>query len=109
MVRAASHLLFQKDCSLLFTYRFSMAVIAATLRRKLHSSIKGAFPTRILELLCISLLLLPVSVLAQSVQNTQNSADSALRSGMRVDPSTLGLSFQLSLGSYPGRAGTSLP
>jgi hypothetical protein len=42
-------------------------------------------------------------------QDTNNTVDSGSRSGMRVDPSTLALGFQLSLGNYPGRAGTSLP
>ena len=64
---------------------------------------------RILRALFISLFLLPLSVWAQAVENTQNKADSALRSGMHVDPSTLSIGFQLSLGSFPGRAGSTLP
>lgn len=50
-----------------------------------------------------------VDVSAQNVQFTQNTADSALRSDVRVDPSTLGMNIKIPLRSYPGRAGTSLP
>lgn len=46
---------------------------------------------------------------AQSIQYTQNKPDQALRSAMRVDPSTLGLSIDVPIGSYQGRGGTSLP
>jgi RHS repeat-associated protein len=57
----------------------------------------------------LSVCLWPASSRAQNVQHTQNQVDSALRSDMRVDPTTLGLGFQLTLRSYPGRAGSSLP
>ncbi len=46
---------------------------------------------------------------AQSIQYTNNKPDQALRSAMRVDPSTLGLSIDVPIGSYQGRGGTSLP
>src|SRR3712207_2375287 len=46
---------------------------------------------------------------AQKVEDTKNTPDAGLRGEMRVDPTTLALSFQLSLGNYPGRAGNSLP
>jgi RHS repeat-associated protein len=49
------------------------------------------------------------TISAQNVQFTQNNADSALRSNVRVDPSTLGMNIQIPLRAYPGRAGTNLP
>jgi RHS repeat-associated protein len=51
----------------------------------------------------------PASSFAQNVQYTQNKPDQALRSDLRVDPSTLGMSIAIPLGSYPGRAGNTLP
>ena len=44
-----------------------------------------------------------------NVQNTNNRADQALRSNLRVDPSTLGLSLSIPLETYPGRAGNNVP
>ena len=49
------------------------------------------------------------SAQAQTVQNTQNTADASLRGGLQVDPSTLGMSLQIPLGGYPGRGGLSTP
>jgi hypothetical protein len=46
---------------------------------------------------------------AQNIQHTENKPDLALRSDVRVDPSTLGMSFSIPLASYPGRAGHGLP
>lgn len=43
-----------------------------------------------------------------NVQYINNKADQALRSDLRIDPSTLGMSVQIPLGAYPGR-GISLP
>lgn len=43
---------------------------------------------------------------AQSTQYTTNTADSNLRGSLQVDPSTLGMSFNLPLGAYGGRAAT---
>ncbi len=44
---------------------------------------------------------------AQTIQYTQGKPDQALRSAMRVDPATLGLSLEVPIAAYPGRA--SLP
>ncbi|HEY9284951.1 MAG TPA: RHS repeat-associated core domain-containing protein [Pyrinomonadaceae bacterium] len=54
-------------------------------------------------------LLCHVSAVAQTVEHTENSADQSLRSGARVDPSTLGMGLEIPLGNLPGRAGTGLP
>jgi hypothetical protein len=43
---------------------------------------------------------------AQSTQYTTNTADSNLRGSLQVDPSTLGMSFNLPLGAYGGRGAT---
>lgn len=51
---------------------------------------------------------LPSPTRAQSIQYTQNTPDQTLRSAMRVDPTTLGLSIDVPLGGYAGR-GASLP
>ena len=56
----------------------------------------------------LSLALFASAARAQNVQYTNNKADQALRSDMRIDPSTLGMSLQIPLGAYPGR-GISLP
>jgi RHS repeat-associated protein len=55
------------------------------------------------------LLILPVLSRAQSIQYTHDKPDQALRSVMRVDPSTLGLSIDVPIANYPGRGGTSMP
>ena len=47
--------------------------------------------------------------LAQNIQYTRNATDPKLRGGLRVNPSTLALEFQIALGSYPGRAGLDVP
>ena len=46
---------------------------------------------------------------AQSAKDTEFSADRTLRSSARINPSTLAVEFSLPLGSYPGRAGNSVP
>src|ERR1041384_3655345 len=46
---------------------------------------------------------------AQNIQHTENKPDLGLRSDVRVDPSTLNMSFSIPLASYPGRAGHGLP
>jgi len=46
--------------------------------------------------------------LAQTISYTQGNLDQSLRSDLNVDPSTLGMSFSLTLGNYAGR-GPSLP
>ena len=61
---------------------------------------------------CLTMLLSLAGVSAQtakSVQYTQNTPDQTLRSDLKVDPSTLGLSIQVPIAGYPGRAGASLP
>lgn len=62
-------------------------------------------------LLGVALLFLmsPATGRAQSIQYTQNKPDQGLRSAMRVDPTTLGLSIDVPIASYPGRDGTSVP
>ena len=45
----------------------------------------------------------------QTIQYTHNKPDQTLRSEMRVDPSTLGLSIEVPIASYPGRGGTVIP
>ena len=58
----------------------------------------------------IGLLLVMVSsATAQDVRNPQNAVDNRMRTDLRVDPVSHGLQFQIPLGQYPGRAGTSLP
>src|SRR5882724_7764699 len=57
-------------------------------------------------------LIVFVSVLtanAQTMGNAQNNIDSRLRSSARVDPATQAMQLQVSLGSYPGRNGLSVP
>ena len=44
--------------------------------------------------------------LAQSTNYTKNTADSNLRGSLQVDPSTLGMSFNLPMGGYGGRGAT---
>ena len=58
-----------------------------------------------LVLAILAFLVGPESSFAQKVPYTNNTADAGLRSEMKVDPSTLALSFELSLGTYPGRGG----
>src|SRR5918912_3276899 len=62
-----------------------------------------------LLLVVCGLICWPTPSLAQNVKHTQNNLDQALRSDFRVDPTTLGLGFQLTLSGYPGRGGTSMP
>ena len=44
-----------------------------------------------------------------NLQYTKNTPDLGLRSDLRVDPSTLAMSIQIPLWTYPGRAGTHMP
>lgn len=46
---------------------------------------------------------------AQNVQYTSNLVDKTKRSSLRVDPTTLGLSVEIPIAEYPGRAGVGLP
>lgn len=54
-------------------------------------------------LLCVLFALTSIAVFGQNPQSTENKADQTLRSTGRVNPSTLGMEFDLPLGSYPGR------
>src|SRR5215510_6415462 len=54
------------------------------------------------------LIFLAAVSLAQTINYTQGNIDQSLRSDLNVDPSTLGMSFSLTLGNYAGR-GPSLP
>jgi len=47
-------------------------------------------------------------VYGQNIKYTDGATDQTLRSNLKVDPSTLGLSFQIPLGGYQGR-GVNLP
>ena len=51
------------------------------------------------------------TALAQTpnVQHTENRADQSMRGNFRVDPTTLGMSFAIPLGGYPGRTGNHVP
>lgn len=48
-------------------------------------------------------------VFGQERDYTKNTADATLRSQARIDPSSLGMGLQISLGEYSGRGGSSLP
>jgi RHS repeat-associated protein len=54
-------------------------------------------------LACLLFVLTSMAVFGQNPQSTENKADQTLRSTGRVNPSTLGMEFDLQLGSYPGR------
>jgi RHS repeat-associated protein len=43
-----------------------------------------------------------------NIQHTKNTPDLGLRGALKVDPSTLGMSIQIPLGTYPGRGGTGM-
>lgn len=47
--------------------------------------------------------------LAQNIQYDDKALDLGLRSDIRVDPRTRSLSFEIPLGSYPGRSGFDVP
>jgi RHS repeat-associated protein len=55
------------------------------------------------------LLLWPQASIAQNVQHTENKPDQAMKGDFRVDPSTLGMSMTIPLGSYAGRGGLGVP
>ncbi len=62
-------------------------------------------------IVCCVLVGSAVSARAQSpnVQHTENRADQSMRGNLKVDPSTLGMSFSIPLGGYPGRGGNHVP
>lgn len=64
--------------------------------------------TALTLLLCCSLLS-PFDARGQNIQYTKNAADLKLRGGLTVNPSSQALEIQIALGSYPGRAGLSVP
>lgn len=76
--------------------RASGALATQPRTQRLHGI--GAFG----GLLLVALLILvsPLCLRAQSIQYTQNKPDQSLRSAMRVDPTTLGLSIEVPLGGY---------
>jgi len=58
---------------------------------------------------CWLILFFASSAAAQNLQYTDNKADLSLRSELKVDPSTLGMSVQIPLRLYAGRGSTSIP
>src|SRR6266849_6709362 len=46
---------------------------------------------------------------AQDIRNPESAIDNRMRTDLRVDPVSHALQFQIPLGQYPGRGGTSLP
>lgn len=58
---------------------------------------------------CFAWCLMVALASAQNVEHNSKSADLALRSDLKVNPSTHGLELQIPLASYSGRAGFGLP
>jgi hypothetical protein len=72
-------------------------------------SVSNPRPALTLRLFAFSLavlFLLSRQGFAQSTNYTKNTADSTLRGSLQVDPSTLGMSFNLPMGGYGGRGAT---
>lgn len=67
-----------------------------------------SLPKRTLLVLVV-LLSLYLTAASQNIQRPNATSDFSKRSGLRVDPSTLGLNIEIPLGNYPGRAGTDTP
>lgn len=58
----------------------------------------------------VTLMLLACSLIfAQNVQYPENTVDKSFRSAARIDPVTLGMNFEIPLGTYVGRNGTTVP
>ncbi len=77
---------------------------------RMSGSSRYVWPVRALLLAfawCVALGSLTVS--AQNVQYTNNRVDKTKRTSFRVDPSTLGLSIEIPIADFPGRAGAGLP
>jgi hypothetical protein len=55
------------------------------------------------RLIIPALIILGIFTTVFAQQHTENKADQTLRGSGRVNPSTLGMEFDLPLGSYPGR------
>ncbi len=66
-----------------------------------------SFVPLLLSAWCIFAAALPAQ--GQNVQHTGKSQDLGLRGDARVNPATFGLELEIPLGSYPGRAGNSVP
>jgi RHS repeat-associated protein len=69
-------------------------------RLRTHKAMKNS---RIVKLIGIGLLAIGLFNNAFGQQHTENKADQTLRGSGRVNPSTLGMEFDLPLGSYSGR------
>nr|MDQ3010320.1 hypothetical protein [Acidobacteriota bacterium] len=78
---------------------------------QVHSSSTRYSVKALISLLAFfAFLFLPVAqASAQTIRNTDNPLDQTMRSSLNVDPSTLGMSFSVTLANYPGRAGVGLP
>ncbi len=77
-----------------------------TVPQQTPASLRALF---IIAAACLMWCLMAAPASAQSLQYTSKSADLALRSDLKVNPSTHGLELQILLASYPGRAGSGLP
>lgn len=71
-------------------------------------TVRSTFTFRLFAFLLVLISLLPIYGTAQNVNYTKSTADSNLRGSLQVDPSTLGMSFNLPMGGYGGR-GVTLP
>lgn len=65
--------------------------------------------SKIFSVSFLLVLLFSISNFAQNVQNQENTVDKSFKTDLKVDPITLGMSFNLPLGGYAGRGGTSVP
>jgi hypothetical protein len=97
---------------MLLQFDFATGLTSGYLVRRLIPKTVGLvdFARWVMVIAMLSILPLAIQAqTAQSVQYTQNTPDQTLRSDMKVDPSTLGLSIQVPIAGYPGRAGAGLP
>ena len=82
------------------------------MKRTYASSVSAAVPrvsfwrVVFLALLCVCFC---TETPAQNVQYTNDAIDRGMRSTRRVNPTNLGLEFQIPLGHYPGRGGLDVP
>ncbi len=67
--------------------------------------------SRIIKVIGLVILvgLLGISSVLGQIEDTRNSKDKTMRSGAKVNPTTLGLELSIPLGNLPGRAGNSTP
>ncbi|HEX8558664.1 MAG TPA: RHS repeat domain-containing protein, partial [Pyrinomonadaceae bacterium] len=89
--------------------------MARSFNEALTHARRAAAPRRVAAALALSItwgLGAPAAARAQggapNLQHTKNTPDLGLRSELKVDPSTLGMSVRIPLGSYPGRVGADL-